>query len=141
MFELLPWMILILLMILSGILHSSEVNKPLAVGITLIVIGGLCYLTAAFSEPAEPDYNAVEVLLVIPALAKLLCYALDEATAEAFGLLALIGVLLVVIGCIQIRKQRKRSAEIRLNAPKIDDAVIRSSMHHGTEDAPDVDTD
>lgn len=108
MIELLPWLTLILLLILYCVMHSTDVNKPLAAGVTLIVIGGLFYLTAAFSEPTEPSYSAMDVLLVFPMLIKSLYYALERATAPAFGLLALIGVLPTAVGCIQIRLQRKR---------------------------------
>ena len=64
MTELLPWLILMLLLIMTGIMHSTNVNKLITAGATLIMIGGLYFQTAMISEPVEPTYSGVDILLV-----------------------------------------------------------------------------
>ena len=61
MTELLPWLILMLLL-----MHSTDVDKLITAGATLIMIGGLYFQTAMISEPVEPTYSGVDILFGYP---------------------------------------------------------------------------
>ena len=133
-------MILLILVIAAMLIAPIADNNRIVFGVLLLVAGALFFYCGWSAETEEPQYDLLDVLLILPMLFKLLVCSMKGIVEETLGAsMSITGAWLLAAGCIEEHKQRKQQADFP--PPEIDKDGIYEIMHSEQPPGNDDDTD